>query len=687
MGQSHRISTSGLVAALGTLALVACTKASPDVDWPVYLGDSGRGHYSPLTQIDRGNVHRLEPAWVYDSGEPEGMMYTSPLVVDGVFYGLSPQLVAFALDAATGEEIWRTDLDLRPISQRGLMWWEKGDDRHLVFAAGRELIALNAGDGTLVPGFGENGRVDLTPLDEKEGFEQAARRFMVTVPGVVFEDTFILGFSTSEWEDAFPGSIRAFSAVDGSLVWKFDTIPAPGEPGAETWAEGSLDGAGGANVWSGMTLDEERGILFAPTGSATPDFVGAVRLGDNLYANCLVALDARTGELKWHYQVVRHDLWDRDNPAPPTLIEFERDGRTIDAVALTTKSGHLYVFDRETGESMLPIVEVDTDLPSSMPGEVPAPKQPLSTVAFSRQTFEITNRTPEARAFVEDAIKDYDIRPWAPPKVGTVLLYPWYDGGAEWGGSAFDPATKRLILNANDAAGILTLQEIPAGFSKYGSYAKHCGSCHGADLEGTDAGVALEGLRDRVRYNDTRTILREGKGRMPSFEYLSDAERDGILEYLYAEVRVKDEPTSEITYAHCCYVYLRDDEGLPGNTPPWGTLNSIDVATGEIVWSVPFGNFPTHPDLGFGAISYGGPVVTASGLIFIAATPDRKFRAYDERDGSVLWEADLTAAGFSTPAVYSVDGKQYVAISAGGGRMGPPSGSEYFAFSLPDDSG
>lgn len=647
-----------------------------NTDWPVYLGDSGRQHYSALEQINRENVSQLEVAWVYNSGEVQGTMYTSPLVIDGVLYSLSPKLIAFALDAATGEELWRYDPEISG-AQRGMMWWESDGQKRLFYTAGRILIALNALDGTPVESFGDDGRLDLTPSGEEKGY------MGVTVPGIVFEDKIILGFSTTEGTDAYPGSVRAFSAIDGELLWQFNTIPAQVDPGAETWAEGSLEIAGGANVWSGMALDTERGILFAPTGSATPDFYGANRLGDNLYANCLLAIDVRTGELKWHYQVIRHDLWDRDNPSPPTLVQLERDGKTIDAVTLTTKSGHLYAFDRETGELMYPTVDVET-LPSTLPGEVPAPVQRVSTITISRQKFEITDRNEEATNFVAEQIKDWDQRPWAPPRVGTVLFYPWYDGGAEWGGSAFDPSTNRLILNSNDAAGVLKLTEVPIGSSTYGTYGTHCASCHGLELEGTDRGPTLVGLLERMDNDSGKIgeIVRDGVGAMPGFAHLDDIERRRALRYVYDPVI--EEPSTEVNYVLGGYVNLRDHEDLPGNKPPWGTLNSIDLATGDIVWKVPFGDYPSLPGAGFGAINYGGPVVTASGLVFIAATPDKKIRAYDTRDGSVLWEAELQAAGFSTPAVYSVDGKQFVVIAAGGGRLGPPSGSEYVAFSLPD---
>lgn len=649
-----------------------------NVDWPVYLGDSGRQHYSPLNQINRDNVGELDLAWRYDSGELRGQsstLYTSPLVIDGVLYGLSPKLIAFALNAATGEPLWRFDPD-KAGAQRGLMYWEGPQHKRIFYAAANELIALNAQDGTPVAEFGVDGRLDMRPDGVQRG------HLGVTVPGLVYEDQLIMGFSTSEDENAFPGSVRAFSAVDGRLLWQFDTIPKPQDKGAETWAEGSLEVAGGANVWSGMALDEARGLLFAPTGSATPDFYGANRLGDNLFANSLVALNARTGELVWHYQMFRHDLWDRDNPSPPTLVQLERAGSIIDAVAVTTKSGHLYVFDRETGESMYPIYEEAT-LPSDLPGEIPAPFQPVSSVAFSRQTFEVTDRTAQAREFVEAQIKGWDQRRWAPPKVGTVLIYPWYDGGAEWGGSAFDPATRRLILNANDAAGILTLSEVPIGFSNAATYAQHCAACHGMDLQGTDQAPALLNTLADNGFTAVSQSIKQGGGRMPAFDYLSDLEMRAVLTYLRNPQPIIDPPSTEIRYVLSSgYVNLKDHEGLPGNKGPWGTLNSIDMATGDIVWQVPFGNYLSHPDLGWGSINYGGPVVTASGLIFIAATPDKMFKVYDTQDGALLWQYELPAGGFSTPAVYSVDGEQYVVITAGGGRLGPPSGSEYLAFKL-----
>ena len=670
---------------VAALALAGAAAAAPgawgqDADWPVYLGDAGRRHYSPLDQIHRGNVRGLEVAWTYDSGELRdggSTLYTSPLVVDGVLYGLSPRLVAFALDAATGSERWRHDPGLPGAAQRGLMWWDGDGGPRLFYTAGRILIALDPATGEPVEAFGDGGRLDLMPPG-------ASGPLSVTAPGVVFEDRLMFGFSTSESDGALPGSIRAFDAGDGALEWQFDTIPRPDDPGAETWAPGALENAGGANAWTAMTLDEDRGLLFVPTGSATPDFYGGRRPGDNLYANCLLALDARTGALRWHFQVVRHDIWDRDLPAPPTLVQVERGGAVVDAVAVTTKSGHLYVFDRDTGESLYAIVEEET-LPSPLPGEAPAPTEPVSAVAVTRQRFEITTRGPEAAAHVREIVADLDPRPWAPPSLDGALMFPGYDGGAEWGGSAFDPGANRLIVNMSEIGSILQLHEIPVGFSDGGVYAEHCGSCHGPDLAGTANGPSLEGVFDRLDRAAIDAVLREGRGRMPPFAHLELVERRAVLRHLAApaEARAAETPSTEVRYAHAGYRWVRDHEGLPGNTPPWGTLTSIDLATGDFDWQVPFGDYPGHEGLGYGAESYGGPVVTAGGLVFIGATPDRKFRAFDVRTGEELWRATLPAAGFSTPAVYAAGGRQYVVIAAGGGRRGPPSGSEYRAFALP----
>ena len=652
--------------------------ASINTNWDTYLGDPGRSHYSQLTQITRENVDQLELAWKYDSGElREGnsSMYTSPLIIDGILYGLSPRLHAFALNAATGEEIWRYELGGNGAAQRGLMWWQEGEDKRLIYPAGGELIMLNANTGEPIASFGENGRIDLRP-------EDIAAPFFTSVPGIVFEDLLILGFSTAESANSHSGMIRAFNVHTGEELWRFNSLPVEGGLGSETWEEGSLGTAGGANNWTGMTLDEERAMLFVPTGSATPDFYGATRTGDNLFANSLIALDARTGAYHWHYQTIRHDLWDRDLPSPPTLVQLERDGVLIDGVAVTTKSGHLFLFNRDTGESLYEIYEVD-GLPSELPGEVVAPTQPVSSVAFTRQEFEMTARNQQAIDFVTELIEPLDQRLFAPPTTDGVLFYPAYDGGAEWGGSAYDPNGNKLILNAQEIGGILRVYERPSGYAQ-ALYAENCGICHGENREGTDRGPSLIDIDDRLTSFETNQIVREGRGNMPGFESLEGYERSAMVGFIRnPDAEDENLDSGEIDYAFAGYIRVRDHEGLPGNSPPWGTLNSIDLATGEIDWQVNFGNYPSHPNLNFGAESYGGPVVTESGLIFIGATPDRKFRVYDTRDGSMLWEYELSAAGFATPSMYSVDGDQYVVIAAGGGRMGPPSGSEYFAFKLP----
>ena len=667
------------------LAVSAAPADAQNADWDTYLGDVARRHYSPLDQITRENVADLEVAWTYDSGElrpGNSTMYTSPLIVDGVLYGLSPQLVAFALNAGTGEELWRYDPGIEGAPQRGLMWWERetesGIAARLFFTGNDALVALDPAVGEPVVDFGQDGVVDLSATVEGDG------PLRVTVPGIVFEDLIVMGFSTSEAADALPGAISAYSAIDGSLVWRHHNVPRPGEPGSETWAEGALEVAGGANTWTGMALDAGRGLLFAPTGSATPDFYGASRVGDNLFANSLLAIDVRTGERRWHYQTIRHDVWDRDLPSPPTLVQLERDGRTIDAVAVTSKSGHLFLFDRETGESLYDINEV-TAHPSDIPGEVVVTTQPESSIALTRQRFEMTTRSQESIDFVSAIWDRLDQRPWAPPSLQGTMMYPGYDGGQEWGGSAFDPATNRLIVNSSEIGAILQLYEVPVGFSARAVYAEQCGTCHGADRAGNAVGPSLIDVDERLTAREINDVVRNGRGRMTGFAHLDEIEIRAAIRYIRSPEEEEDlPPSTEVDYAFGGYTWLRDQDGLPGNRTPWGTLTSVDLATGDFDWQVTFGDYPQTVGQGLGSESYGGPVVTASGLIFIAATPDRKFRAHDTRDGAELWQADLPAAGFSTPAVYAVEGRQYVVIAAGGGRMGPPSGSQYIAYALPE---
>ena len=495
-------------------------------------------------------------------------MYTSPLVVDGVLYGLSPRLVAFALDAATGEELWRYDPGLEGAPQRGLMWWERGAAARLFFTGNDSLVALDPAAGRPVVDFGDDGVVDLSATFAEDG------PLRVTVPGVVFEDLIVLGFSTSEAADALPGAISAYSALDGSLVWRHRNVPRPGEPGAETWAEGALEAAGGANTWTGMALDAGRGLLFAPTGSATPDFYGASRVGDNLFANSLLAIDARTGERRWHFQTIRHDVWDRDLPSPPTLVRLERGGRTIDAVAVTTKSGHLFLFERDTGAPLYDVGEVAAH-PSAIPGEVVVTTQPESSIALTRQRFEMTTRSQESIDFVSAIYERLDQRPWAPPSLQGTMMYPGYDGGQEWGGSAFDPATNRLIVNSSEIGAILQLYEVPAGFSARAVYAEHCGTCHGADRAGNAVGPALTGVGERLTAREIDDVVRNGRGRMTGFAHLDEIEIRAAVRYVRNPEEEEDRPPSAaVDYAFGGYRWLRGP-GRPAGQPR--ALGHVDV--------------------------------------------------------------------------------------------------------------
>lgn len=705
------------IAFLAWTLLSATHGHGADVDWPSYLGDASRSHFSSLKQIRPGNVAQLKPAWVYHAGDarPGGrsQIQCNPLVVKGVMYATTPQLKVVAIDAVSGRELWRFDpFEGLPAGSavgvnRGLVHWASGSDRRLLFTANHTLYALDAANGKLVPGFGKAGRVDI-----REGLGRDASTLFVqsATPGAVFEDILILGTRVSEGPGpSAPGHIRGYDIRSGRMVWVFHTIPLPGEPGYETWPPEAWKHIGGANVWTGMAVDEARGLVFCPTGSAAFDFWGGNRLGQNLYANCLIALDARSGRRVWHYQMVHHDLWDRDLPAPPNLLTVNHGGKRVDAVAQVTKSGHVFVFNRETGDPLFPIVE--RPVPSStLQGEAAWPTQPIPEKPrpFSRQVLsadQLTDLSPEAhRAALERFTKVLPHAPFTPPSLQGTIIFPGFDGGAEWGGAAVDPRRGVLYVNGNEMPWILTMVEVKgkgAGGLSSGEqvYNQICAACHGVQRRGDPARgfPTLVDIGKKLRKPDILQLLQTGRGVMPSFAFLSVAQREAVAALLLGEgaPRIDTDTAGHGAgtgdaiggepYSHTGYNRWLDTNGYPVIKPPWGTLSAINLNTGEFEWQVPLGEIPALTAKGIpptGVENYGGPLVTASGLVFIGASRDEKFRAFDQRTGRILWETTLPAGGYAAPATYSVGGRQYVVIACGGGKMGTQSGDAYVAFAL-----
>ena len=662
------------------------------VDWPIYGGTTDNTRYSTLDQITPANVSRLGVAWTYETRDefPGSEMQSNPIVVDGVLYATTPKLRVIALDAATGRELWT--FDPNAIDPRAGRYRHRGVTvyRDRVFVTHRNnLWALDKQTGTPIPTFGEGGRVDL-----RKGFDRPfdTQTVSASTPGVIFEGMLILGSSVSESLPSSPGDIRAFDAMTGEIRWTFHTIPRPGEFGYDTWPPDAYKVAGGANAWAGLTVDHALGMVYGATGSAAFDFYGANRHGDNLFANSVVALDARTGKRVWHFQTVKHDLWDMDLPSPPTLVTVRQNGRTIDAVAQITKTGYVYLFDRRNGTPLFPI-ENRRVAASQLDGERASTTQPVPTKPppFVRQTLTesmLTNRTPEARA---SALKTFREHKYAgmyqPPSVDGNIVFPGYDGGGEWGGPAFDPATGLLYVNANEMAWLLRM--MPRNDRSL--YNNACASCHGDDKKGGPAGPSLIDIAQRYTREQLTTVIRQGTGRMPAFGDLFDSGTiNDLVTYLITGRDIAETAATNpnfLKYRNMGYPIFLDHEGFPGIAPPWGTLNAIDLNKGEIRWTIPFGEYPALVAKGMkntGTDNYGGPVVTANGLLFIgASTYDRKFRAYDKRSGALLWETELPASGNATPSLYMVNGKQYVVIAAGGGKNGAPSGGTFVAYALP----
>jgi quinoprotein glucose dehydrogenase len=664
-------------------------------DWPVYLGENGT-HYSPLAEINKSNVKQLQVAWTYDTEETGGLQ-TSPIVVHGIFYGISPLQKVFALDAATGKLKWKFDSGIVGTQpDRGLAYWENTNDRRIIVGIMNFVYEINADNGNAIASFGDHGRIDLR---ENLGRDPAGVSIVLTSPAVVYKDLFIVGGREAETLPCPPGDIRAYDVRSGKLRWSFHTIPHPGEFGYNTWPKDAWKTIGSANNWTGMTLDAVAGIVYVPTGSAAFDFYGADRVGENLFADSEIALNAATGKRIWHFQGVRHDLWDRDFPAPPALVEIQHEGQTVAAVAQTTKQGFVYVFDRANGKPLFPI-EYRKYPKSDLPGEVAAGEQPLPTkpAPYARQLLTedlLTNRTPQAHQWAIEQFRTFRSEGQFVPlstKQNTVI-FPGFDGGAEWGGPAFDPETGLLYVNSNDIAWDAELAENTApALSGRGIYQSQCTMCHQDNLAGAPPNFpSLIGVGKRLDRTAIATVIQKGQGRMPAYPDLTQDEINALIDYMLKgenkELSSSAVQPPLMRYRFSGYTRFLDPEGYPAVVPPWGTLNAINLNTGEYAWKIPFGEYPELAAKGMkdtGTENYGGPIVTAGGLLFIGATNyDKKFRAFDKSTGALLWETTLPFAGNATPITYEVNGRQYVAIAAGGGKdLKSKSGGVYVAFAL-----
>jgi len=713
------------------VVLLAGSCANPHremADWPVYGGNKAGNRYSSLDQINLKNVQDLQVVWTYNSADvpfadgsrhrQQHEIQCQPIVVHGILYGTNPTLKLFALQAATGRELWKfdpfKDEEPRYNQSRGVVYWEDRDDKRILYAAGPNLYAVNASTGKPVTTFGVNGKVSLyTGLD----INHAVSNLYVTStsPGIIYKNTLIIGTAVSESGDSAPGYVRGFDVVTGKMRWIFHTIPQPGEFGYDTWPKDAYKWAGGTNNWGGLALDEKRGVVYFGTGSPSSDFYGGARTGINLFSDCILALDAETGEMKWYYQTIHHDLWDRDIPCPPNLVTVKHNGRLVDAVVQVTKDGCVYVLDRDTGESLFPVEERPVPI-RGLPGEHPWPEQkfPLKPLPFSDQVAtdsDITDISPESHAYIKKLFMKtgHDNKFLPPSTQGTLLI--GYSGGAEWGGNAID-TDGILYQNSNNALWELRMismadrqKEIAALSKGQGLYIANCSSCHGMDRKGTGREIpSLVDIGNRLKKQEISNTVRTGQGRMPSFQVLSERQRNAIIDFLenteHGGARIaaehKDASSSSAAkkadfpylplYISKVWEKVTDQDGYPGIKPPWGTLNAIDLNTGEYVWRVPLGEYPALAKKGIpttGTESYGGPLATASGLIFIAGTRDEKIRAFDKRTGKVVWQFQLPAGGFATPITYEMNGKQYIVIAVGGARGLKPGGS-YIAFALPD---
>jgi quinoprotein glucose dehydrogenase len=683
--------------------------------WKYYRGDEGSNAYSSLNQINTANVKNLKVAWAYRTGDKSDVfnLECNPIIINNILYAVSPKLKTFALDAATGKQLWTFDPFNNNATDggvaRGLTYWEDKDEKRIFMFVYNKLIALDANTGKQIMNFGDSGYVDLH-RDLRDDGKEHIEDVQNTSPAIIYKDLLITGSAVSENYDGSPGHIRAYDVRTGKRKWIFHTVPQPGEFGYDTWKNGNAS-SGGCNAWGGLSLDAKRGILFAATGSPSNDFHGGERPGQNLFGNSVLALDANTGKRIWHFQTLHHDLWDFDLPCPPNLVTIKQDGKTIDAVAQISKQGFIYMFERETGKPIFPIEERPVPL-SKVPGEQSWPTQPIPTkpLPLCRHSFDesmITDISPEAHEFALNRAKQLE---WGniylPTSLKGIVMMPGIRGGGEWSGACVDMETGIMYVGINDIPNIVELVEkktdreslVGRPVIKAGEvlYRRNCAACHGEDRKGTSNFPPLIDVASKLKPDDVNKKLQRAQGMMPSFFTMPPEDKEAIIAFLFDlknkgdySIRTKDttDTPKKTRYNLKDYIHLEDQDGYPGVKPPWGTLNAVDLNSGDLLWKIPLGEYPALAAKGHrntGTQLFGGGIVTAGGLVFIGASQDEKFRAFDKKTGKLLWEYQLPFGGYATPSTYEVNGKQYVVIAAGGGgRQQTKAGDYYMAFALP----
>ena len=692
-----------LIAGLLFIGIFGFYTAPEFTDWEGYHGGDNRNHYSPLSQINVSNDKNLKLAWSYASGGADTVnqttqMQCNPIIIQGIMYGVSAGSQAFAIDASSGREIWKTTIQEKTpsMNSRGVAFYSSpGHRSKIFFGFGSYLFALDPKTGKPDEAFGEKGKINLLNGLKRPGADEYT---VLNTPISIYKNTLIVGTRVSESAPALLGDIRAFDANTGRIIWTFHTIPKPGEYGYKTWEKNNYQNVGGANNWMGMAVDSKRGIVFVPTGSAAFDFYGGNRKGDNLFANCLLALDIRTGKRLWHFQTVHHDIWDRDIPAPPNLFTITQNGKKRDVVSVLSKLGFLFVFDRVTGKPIFPIEE--RPFPASdVIGEKTSKTQPIPLwpLPFVKQSFtekDVNEWASNKEEIISELRKSQTGQPFIPLSLTKkTIFFPATDGGAQWGGAAVDENSVMYIPAKQNPVYIsLVPMEKTIENSGKSLYVQYCQSCHGANREGSEDGT-IPPLREvHKKYSESllTQILAKGRGRMPAFNFLSAAEKKAVLAYaqglnVAVEGPVKKSTLDVSRFSFTGYTRWYDSQGYPVSSPPWGTLTAIEMNSGKHLWQVPLGEYPELTAKGIaptGTDLYGGPAVTAGGLLFIAATKDEMFRAFDRKTGKILWEYKLPAAGYASPSIYSIGGVQYVVIACGGGKLKTKSGDKYLAFAL-----